>query len=193
MSEQTSVRGARHISWKAVIGATLGVVTLALILKALLTPAGATPADSQTPGPAAPLEGRYAPEATLVDLSGNKVALSSLHGKVVILNFWSVACEPCRLEMPELERYYQAHRGDGLVIVGENITDDAQTINDFAKEMNISYPVFRDPGQRASTTYQVSKMPSSFIIDRDGVIRKVVVGPLDPSTLDQLAPPLLNA
>ena len=155
------------------------VATLALILKALLTPAAAGPASSQTLGPAAPLAGHYAPDATLVDLSGNQVALSSLRGKVVILNFWYAACEPCRLEMPALERYYQAHKGEGFVVLGANIVDDAQATEDFTKTIGVSYPVFRDPGQRAYTTYQVSKTPSSFIIDRSGVIRKVVVGPLD--------------
>lgn len=193
MSDQTSERGARRNPWRIAISATLVVVTLALILKALLTQAITAPAGSQTPGPAAPLTGHHAPEATLVDQSGNQVTLSSLHGKVVILNFWYVACEPCRLEMPELERYYQAHLSEGLVVVGANSVDDAQTTYNFASSIGVSYPIFRDPGQRAYTTYQVNKTPSSFIIDRDGVVRKIVVGPLDATMLDQTAPPLLNA
>ena len=193
MSDQTSERGARRIPWGIAISATLVVVTLALVLKALLTPATTAPAGSQTPGPAAPLTGHYAPDVTLVDLSGNQVALSSLHGKVVILNFWYAACEPCRLEMPELERYYQAHQSEGLVVIGANIVDDAQATRNFTNSIGVSYPVFRDPGQRAYTSYQVSKTPASFIIDRDGVIRKIIVGPLDATTLDQTAPLLLNA
>ena len=115
-----------------------------------------------------------------------------LRGKVVILNFWYAACEPCRLEMPELERYYQAHQSDGLVVIGANITDDAQTTRNFTNSIGVSYPVFLDPSQRAYATYQVSKTPSSFIIDRDGVIRKVVVGPLDATLLYQSALPLLK-
>ena len=173
--------------------AVLVVATLALILKALLTPAAAGPASSQTLGPAAPLAGHYAPDATLVDLSGNQVALSSLRGKVIILNFWYAACEPCRLEMPALERYYQAHKGEGFVVLGVNIVDDAQATENFTKTIGVSYPVFRDPGQHAYTTYQVSRMPSSFIIDREGVIRQVVVGPLGATTLDQTVSPLLKA
>jgi peroxiredoxin len=178
-----------------VIATILVVATLALILKALLTPVtpAAPAADSQTPGPAAPLAGHYAPDITLVDLSRNQVTLASLRGKVVILNFWYAACEPCRQEMPELERYYQAHRSDGLVVIGANITDDAQTTRDVTNSIGVSYPVFLDPGQRAYATYQVSKTPSSFIIDRDGVIRKVVAGPLDATTLDQTVRRLLKA
>jgi peroxiredoxin len=182
----------KRFSWAPVVIAVLVVATLALLLKALLTPA-AGPTSSQSPGPAAPFAGHYAPDATLVDLSDNQVALSSLRGKVVILNFWYAACEPCRLEMPALERYYQAHKGEGFVVVGANVVDDVQTTKDFTKTIGVSYPVFRDPGQRAYNTYQVSKMPSSFIIDRDGVIRKVVVGPLDATTQDQTVSPLLKA
>jgi len=191
VSSQTSERDARRIPWAGVIVAILAVATLALILKALLTPA-AIPPDSQTPGSAAPFVGHYAPDVTFVDLSGNQVALSSLRGKVVILNFWYAACEPCRLEMPELERYYQAHQGDGLVVIGANITDDAQTTRNVTNSIGVSYPVFLDPGQRAYATYQVSKTPSSFIIDRDGVIRKIIVGPIDTAALDQTALPLLK-
>jgi cytochrome c biogenesis protein CcmG, thiol:disulfide interchange protein DsbE len=191
VSSQTSERDARRFPWARVIVAILVAATLGLILKALLTPA-ATPADSQATGPAAPLAGHFAPDITLVDLSGNRVALSSLHGKVVILNFWYAACEPCRLEMPELERYYQAHQSDGLVVIGANITDDAQTMRNFTNGIGVSYPVFLDPSQRAYAAYQVSKTPSSFIIDRDGVIRKVVVGPLDATLLDQSTLPLLK-
>jgi cytochrome c biogenesis protein CcmG, thiol:disulfide interchange protein DsbE len=176
-----------------IVIAVIAVATLALILKALLTPTAAGPASSQTPGPAAPLAGHYAPDVTLVDLSGNQVALSSLRGKVVVLNFWYAACEPCRLEMPALERSYQMHKSEGLVVIGANIVDDAQTTQDFSKSIGVSYPVFRDPGQRAYSTYQVSKTPSSFIIDRDGVIREVVIGPLDATTLDHTVRSLLKA
>lgn len=183
----------KRFPWAPVVIAVLVVATLALILKALLTPAAAGPASSQTTGPAAPLADHDAPDATLVDLSGNQVALSSLRGKVVVLNFWYAACEPCRLEMPALERYYQAHKGEGFVIIGANIVDDVPTTQDFTKTIGVSYPVFRDPGQHAYNTYQVSKTPSSFIIDRDGVIRTVVVGPLDATTLDQTVSPLLKA
>jgi cytochrome c biogenesis protein CcmG/thiol:disulfide interchange protein DsbE len=192
-SDSMGKREGKRFPWAPVVIAVLVVATLALILKALLTPAAAGPASSQTPGPAAPLAGHYAPDANLVDLSGNQVTLSSLHGKVVILNFWYAACEPCRLEMPALERYYQAHKGKGFVVLGANIVDDAQTTKDFTKAIGVSYPVFRDPSQRAYDIYQVSKTPSSFIIDRDGVIRKVVAGPLDTTMLDQTVQPLLKA
>jgi cytochrome c biogenesis protein CcmG/thiol:disulfide interchange protein DsbE len=189
----TGERNTKRLPWVGIVAAVLVVATIALIFKALLTPAASSASRSQTPGPAAPLAGHYAPDITLVDLSNNQVALSSLRGRVVILNFWYAACEPCRLEMPALERYYQAHKGVGVVVVGANIADDAQTTRYFTETIGISYPVFRDPDQGAYTTYQLSKTPSSFIIDRSGVIQQVVVGPLDASTLDHAVRPLLKA
>jgi peroxiredoxin len=193
MRETANHSMGKRFPWAPVIVAVLVAATLALILKALLTPAAAGPASNQTPGPAAPRAGHYAPNATLTDLSGNQVALSSLRGNIVILNFWYAACEPCRLEMPALESYYQAHKGAGFVVLGVNIADDAQTTQDFSRRIGVSYPLFRDPGLSAFTTYQVSKTPSSFIIDRGGVIRTVVAGPLDTTTLDQTVSPLLRA
>jgi peroxiredoxin len=193
VDDPTGKRSTRRFPFARVIVVALVVATAALTLKALLTPAAPSPSGSQTPGPAAPLAGHYAPDATLVDVSGNQVALSSLRGKVVILNFWYAACEPCRLEMPALERYYQTHEGEGLVVVGADFVDDAQTIASFITTYGVTYPVFRDPGQRAYTTYQVNKTPSSFTIDRQGVIRRVAAGPLDAATLDQTVRPLLGA
>lgn len=183
---------ARSFPWRGVIAAVLVVATMALIAKALLTPAASSASDSQAPGAAAPLAGHFAPEATLTDLSGNQIALSSLRGKVVVLNFWYIACEPCRLEMPALERYYRAHKGEGFVVVGANIADNAQATRSFVAAIGISYPIVRDLDQRAYTKYQVGKTPSSFFVDRDGVIRQIVVGPLDLAALDQTVQPLLK-
>jgi cytochrome c biogenesis protein CcmG/thiol:disulfide interchange protein DsbE len=187
-------RDARRFPWVGVIAGFLVVASVALLLKALLTPAAApAQAMSQTPGPAAPITGHYAPDATLLDLSDNKIELSSLRGKVVVLNFWYAACEPCRLEMPALERYYQAHKSEGFVVVGVNIADDSQTTSNFVKAIGISYPVFRDPNQRVAIAYHLDKTPSSYIIDRHGVIRQVVIGPLDTSGLERDVQPLLKA
>jgi peroxiredoxin len=95
--------------------------------------------------------------------------------------------------MPALESYSQAHKSEGLVVVGADFVDDAQTIASFANTYGVTYPLFRDPGQRAYTTYQVNKTPSSFIIDRQGVIRQVAAGPLNAATLDQTVLPLLKS
>jgi len=167
-----------------IIGA-VAIIVIALIIKGLLTPAPtASGSIHATPGPAAPLVGHYAPEITAVDLSGNKVTLASLRGKVVALNFWYAACEPCKIEMPALQRSYDKYKGQGFVVLGIDVTDDTATTNAFVREVGITYPVVRDQSLQTVTAYNVTDTPSTFFIDRDGVIRTKVVGALDISTLD---------
>ncbi len=172
--------------------ATLGFVALALALlvRALLTPAPSTSL-SGTPGPAAPTIGHYAPDISLLDASGNRVKLSSLRGKVVVLNFWYATCEPCRREMPAFERAYEQNQKAGLVVVGVDVADDAQTMSTFASSIGITYPVFRDDQGHAMSAYQLRDTPSSFLIDRAGVIRYTIVGPADSDTLRQETAALL--
>jgi peroxiredoxin len=167
------------------------VASFALLAWGLLRPAQTgTPVAGVSTTPA-PLVGRPAPDVTLLDLRNNHVSLSNLRGKVVVLNFWYVACPPCKLEMPALEQVYQADQGRGLVVVGVNVSDDARTISDYLTQLGISYPVWRDVGQRATVQYRLTDTPTSFFVDRHGVIRYKVVGPLDTATLTKDAGALL--
>jgi peroxiredoxin len=184
----------RRARWRW-LWVALGVGTVALLAWSLLTPPAAAPhpaASAGTPLPAAPLVGHRAPDVTLLDLSNNSVTLSSLRGKLVVLNFWYAACEPCRYEMPILERAYHANGAHGVVVLGVNIVDDAQTTSAFVAELGIDYPIVRDRGQRAVLTYQVTHTPTTFVIDRYGVIRAVVPGAItDDKTLNGYLAPLL--
>jgi len=176
---------------RAIIVTALVVVTAGLLLKGLLTPApAATP--SATPGPAAPVVNHYAPNVTLRDLSNNPVTLASLKGKVVALNFWYAACEPCRYEMPALEQTYQQYQAQGFVTLGVDTIDDPATADSFVHALGVTYPIVRDVDLRAVTIYRVTDTPSTFFIDRDGVIRYRVVGALDSATLHTDVTALLN-
>ena len=175
-----------------IIGAALVVITVAILVHGLLTPAASAPANNAKPGAAAPLIGHYAPDITLLDLANNKVTLSSLRGKVVVLNFWYVACQPCRYEMPALEKAYERDNGAGLVVVGVDVVDDAQTASTFVQQLGVTYLIWRDVGQHAVFTYRVTDTPSTFFIDRNGVIRAKVVGPLDTATLSKDTASLLS-
>ena len=170
---------------RAIIIAALVVVTAGLLLKGLLTPAApSTVATGATPGPTAPVVGHMAPDITLRDLSNNPVALSSLRGKVVALNFWYAACEPCKLEMPALQHAYQQYQSQGFVVLGVDVVDDPATADNFVHAVGVTYPVVRDINLRAATIYRVTDTPSTFFIDRDGVVRYRVVGPLTTATLN---------
>jgi cytochrome c biogenesis protein CcmG/thiol:disulfide interchange protein DsbE len=176
---------------RRIVTVLVAVATLAILARALLTPAS-TPTPTSQPGAAAPQVNHYAPNVTLLTLTDQKVNLSSYRGKVVLLNFWYVACEPCQYEMPALEKAYQTYGNQGFVVIGVDITDDTQTITDFTSRLGITYPVMLDLGQRAMITYQLVDTPTSFFIDRNGVIRAKTVGPLDRAHLDQQISTLLK-
>lgn len=171
--------------------ALVAVATVVILVWALFTPAPAkTP--GAPPAAAAPQVGHYAPDAALLDLSNKSVRLSSLRGQVVVLNFWYVACEPCRYEMPALEKAYLAHKSQGLVIVGVNTSDDAQTISNFTNQIGVTYPILRDLGERVTIQYKVTATPTTFVVDRHGVIRAKIAGPLDNDAVAKYVVPLLS-
>jgi peroxiredoxin len=175
----------------------VAVASVVILLWALLSPAQSAVVShggpTATPAASAPQVGHFAPNVTLLDLSNQKVDIASLRGKVVVLNFWYVACEPCQLEMPELERAYITYQAQGFEVVGVNVTDDAQTISNFLTQLGVTYPVLRDQGERAALAYKLTDTPTSFFLDRQGVIRYRYVGPLDTATLDQYTTTLLKS
>jgi peroxiredoxin len=95
--------------------------------------------------------------------------------------------------MPELERAYITYQAQGFEVVGVNVTDDAQTISNFLTQLGVTYPVLRDQGERAALAYKLTDTPTSFFLDRQGVIRYRYVGPLDTATLDQYTTTLLKS
>jgi peroxiredoxin len=192
---------ARRTRVPQIVAGALIVAAVVLLLRGLLTPvsptgatpghAASSPAATATAAPADPLVGHYAPEVTLRDLRDKPTPLSSLRGKVVLLNFWYASCFPCQIEMPALEHIYLAHRSQGFEVVGIDTVDDAATISEYTSRLGITYPMLSDIGERAWTAYQVRATPSSFLIDRNGVIRAVYAGPVNTSTFQQQLTTLL--
>ena len=125
-----------------------------------------------------PREGFLAPNFTLDTLDGNKVALSDLRGKIVVVNIWATWCLPCRAETPALEKSYEQYKDSGVVILGVNLTnqDSLSDVTSFVKEYKLTYPILLDQDGRVGYLYQIEGLPSTFFINRNGVTRTVVVG-----------------
>ncbi len=107
--------------------------------------------------------------------------LADYRGKVVLLNIWATWCLPCRDEMPAIEKLHQAMSGQGLQVVAVSIDDpgtEAQ-IRAFVKEFGLSFEILHDPSGAMQNSYQTTGVPETFIIARDGVIRKKVIGASD--------------
>ncbi|HCC07604.1 MAG TPA: TlpA family protein disulfide reductase [Clostridiales bacterium] len=121
---------------------------------------------------------------TAEDLNGNKVSLSDYKGqKNVFLNFWATWCPPCRLEMPEIEKIYQEYKDKDLIILTVNLGEDKNTVNEFIKNNNYNFKVLLDSDQTISQLYNITSIPVSYFIDKEGNISAKQVGSM---TEDQM-------
>jgi len=120
--------------------------------------------------------GARAPEIGLQDLQGNNVTMASLRGNVVLVDFWASWCEPCAEEMPVLERLYTTYRGQGLRIVGVSQDRTAANLQGFLRQHRVSFPIVHDAAHAVAGRYEPPRMPSSYIIDRSGVVRHIHEG-----------------
>jgi cytochrome c biogenesis protein CcmG/thiol:disulfide interchange protein DsbE len=139
--------------------------------------------------------GTVAPEIGLKDLSGRGVRIASLKGKVVLVDFWASWCAPCREELPVLESFYKKYRARGFEIVGVNLDQSPKNVQRFLSGTPLSFRVVHDRGRTVAERYAPAKMPSSFLIDRKGVVRHVHAGfrAADRAALEQQISALLNA
>jgi peroxiredoxin len=112
-----------------------------------------------------------APDFTLRTMNGPNLRLAEQRGRVVMVNFWATWCGPCRQEMPQLDRLYQKYKSSGFVLLGVNVDDDARKAGDVAAKLGITFPVLLDTDKAVSKLYDLSTMPSTVIIDRDGKVR----------------------
>ena len=151
------------------------IAALAIILIFILNHRpGPSPAKLQI----SPTDHPLAPDFSLPDLSGKPIALSSLRGKVVLLDFWATWCVPCRQEIPrfvELQNQYGDH---GLQIVCVSMDDSADPVLDFYKQYKMNYPVVMGDAKTGEAYGGVLGLPIAFVIGRDGRIAFKLVGPI---------------
>jgi peroxiredoxin len=130
--------------------------------------------------------GGPAPDFTLTNLAGQPVSLYDYKGKVVLINFWATWCPSCISEMPDYEEIYQRYGGPAgdFVVLGVNLQEGQPQVKDYASGLGLTFPVLLDEDGGVTTRqYQVTGMPGSFIIDRQGVIFYRHVGPMSAETL----------
>jgi peroxiredoxin len=117
--------------------------------------------------------GSKMPEIGLSDLSGKSVTAASLGGKVVVVDFWATWCAPCREELPVLQKLYKKYAGEGLVVVGVSVDKEQDNIKQFLQKMPLSFPIVHDSAHSVSSRFAPPRMPSSYIVDRKGIVRFV--------------------
>jgi peroxiredoxin len=135
--------------------------------------------------PPAPAVGHPAPDFTLTTAAGEMFKLSDLRGTPVVLNFWATWCPPCRAELPELQSASERLTGQ-VAIVGVNQAEAPAEVQAFADQLGLNFSIPLDENGDASRLYRVRSLPTTFFIDRSGVIRQMQIGPVTEATLAQL-------
>ena len=123
-------------------------------------------------------DGSPTPPLKLRDLHGKVHDLAVYRGQVVLVNFWATWCEPCRNEMPAIQRLRSKLAGKPFVVLAVNVDEPQSRIHKFLSNMPLDFPVLADEGKTATTAWKVRVLPASFIIGRDGRIRYSLVGEL---------------
>ena len=131
-----------------------------------------------------PLLGRPASPFSLTAFDGKPVTLASLHGRVVVVNFWASWCNPaCYEEAPSLERAWKAYQDRDVMLIGINIQDKDEPARRFLAQFGHTFPNAPDPAGRVSVDYGVYGVPETFFIDRKGRVRFKQVGPVSDELL----------
>ena len=120
--------------------------------------------------------GTTTPDFTLKSLSGQNIRLEEHRGKVVIITFWASWCGPCRIELPHFQRLQQDIGKDKMTILAVSADSKLEDVSSFSTEFKLDIPMLFDPGLKVNQLYRIRAMPTTFIIDRGGVIRHIHMG-----------------
>jgi cytochrome c biogenesis protein CcmG, thiol:disulfide interchange protein DsbE len=141
------------------------------VLLALALPAAAAELKPWSGGPTPALE--------LADLQGKKHSLADYRGKVVLVNFWATWCEPCREEMPSIERLRASLEGRPFAVLAVNLAEPESRIQKFLDTMPLRFPILLDRDTKTTRAWQAKVLPATYIVGADGAIRYRHVGELD--------------
>ena len=136
--------------------------------------------------------GQAAPPLKLPQVGAQSdLELASLKGRVVLLNFWATWCEPCKAEMPVFERAQQKYREQGLIVLGVDFQERDEEILAFLSQIGVTFPSLVDRTGEVTRQWRATGLPTTFLIDRQGTIRDVRVGPFTDAMLEERLTKLL--
>jgi cytochrome c biogenesis protein CcmG/thiol:disulfide interchange protein DsbE len=139
-----------------------------------------------------PVASGAAPDFSLATFNGETITLSSLRGRVVVVNFWASWCEPCKDEAADLEAFWRAYKDRGVMMIGVDYVDTETEARAYLAQFDITYPNGPDLGTRISQAYRIKGVPETYIIDKDGHLVTNIIGPTTYANLAQIVEPLLK-
>lgn len=132
------------------------------------------------------------PELSLSDLQNNPVSLEDYRGMVVLVNNWATWCPPCKAEMPTFEAFYQEHKEKGFTIVAIEAGQPQAEVAEFVNSYKLSFPIWLDPQMQALDAFRNQRLPSSYLVDRDGTVRLTWIGAISRQMMDEYITPYLE-
>ena len=179
-------------SRRPVVIAAAAVVLVAAILVIAFVPLGRTDPQRVVVG-GSPLYGKPAPPLDLPTLDGERVRLSDLRGRPVLVNFWASWCIPCRDEFPLMVEAYARHGDDDLEILGVVHDDSAEDARAFAEDYGATWPILDDADDVAWEDWLGIGVPQSYFVDRDGIVQAFSLGPFTNAGLTAQLETILDA
>lgn len=139
--------------------------------------------------------GQIALDFGLKTRGNQNINLSDYKGRKVFVNFWASWCPPCRAEMPHIQDFYEEYKGGNVAVLSVNLTHldkDLDTIHQFVQKNGLTFPVIYDETGIVNDLYKVNTIPTSYVVDKDGVIRERIVGPVSKERLEKIFSNLPN-
>ena len=141
------------------------------------------PGDAEIEARVAAFVNFQAPDFALAMLDGQSTSLSDHRGKIVLINFWATWCPPCRTEMQDIQAAAQAHPND-FVVLAVNNSEDIELVKPFIAGAQLTFPILLDTDGAVSRKYTVQGMPTSFFIDRAGIVRATYIGAMNRAYIE---------
>lgn len=181
-SKQARRRTKMQMLVLTLAGAGIGLLMLGIFVALTQSKSG-----REATGPQSPLQvGQPAPNFEVITLDGRKLALSDLKGQPVWINFWASWCVPCKAEMPEVVRTGKEAKARGVRLIAIDVGEPAKTVRDYLRRSKYdSLPAALDETGEASTTYKVYNFPTHVFIDSQGILRRVNIGMMQRSDLEE--------
>lgn len=196
IQEAVATPALKHTRRRSVSAALvgLGLVLAGGALWALLADARAGYAALSAEFNAIPVKVSFkAPELALLDLSGYRRSLGDYDGQVVLVNLWATWCPPCAAEMPEFLRYYEKHKDSRFTVIAINDGEQAPAVEQFVADYGLTFPIWLDPTYEATErAFKALNLPTSYVIDRQGIVRLMWIGAIRESNLEKFVTPIIE-
>lgn len=170
-----------------------GLILVGFVLFAVLQGAGDAAASEPMSRSVVPMAVDFpAPKLALENVNGMPEALDDFHGQVVLLNNWATWCPPCRAEMPSLQKFYEARKEDGFVIVAVSAGDSKIKVEQFVQSYGLTFHIWLDPDGVALNSFRNGSLPNSYVIDRNGMVRYAWTGEISYEMLEKYITPVIQ-